>query len=219
MEDYGEEGRTVMIRVIIVDDHPVVRRGLKQIIEGEPDMQVVGQAENAQEALRVIREIPCDAVVLDITLPDASGLDVLSRLKSERPTLPVLIMSIHEEEQYALRVLKAGASGYLMKESVPEELIKAIRKITGGGKYISPSFSETLIPGQGTTGKSLHEKLSDREFQIMCLIASGKSLKEIGAALCISDKTVSSYRRRILEKMRMSTNADLTRYALEHHLV
>ena len=208
-----------MIRVIIVDDHPVVRRGLKQIIAAEQDMQVVGEGENAREALRVIREVACDAVILDITLPDTSGLDVLSRVKSERPTLPVLIMSIHEEEQYALRVLKAGASGYLMKESVPEELIKAIRKITAGGKYISPSFSETLIPGQGATGKPLHEKLSGREFQIMCLIASGKSLKEIGDALCISGKTVSSYRSRILEKMSMSTNADLTRYALEHHLV
>jgi two-component system invasion response regulator UvrY len=208
-----------MIRVITIDDHPVVRRGLKQIVAAEQDMQVVGEAENAREALRVIREIACDAVVLDITLPDASGLDVLSRLKSERPTLPVLIMSIHDEEPYALRVLKAGASGYLMKNSIPEELIKAIRKITSGGKYISPSIAERLASEFASPGKSPHEKLSDREFQIMCLIASGKSLKEIGEALCISGKTVSSYRARILEKMGMSTNADLTRYALEHHLV
>jgi two-component system invasion response regulator UvrY len=208
-----------MIRVITIDDHPVVRRGLKQIVAAEQDMQVVGEAENAREALRVIREIACDAVVLDITLPDASGLDVLSRLKSERPTLPVLIMSIHDEEPYALRVLKAGASGYLMKNSIPEELIKAIRKITSGGKYISPSIAERLASEFASPGQSPHEKLSDREFQIMCLIASGKSLKEIGEALCISGKTVSSYRARILEKMGMSTNADLTRYALEHHLV
>ena len=207
-----------MIRVITVDDHPVVRRGLKQIIAAEQDMQVVGEAENAREAILVIRRTPCDAVVLDITLPDASGLDVLSRLKSERPTLPVLIMSIHDEEQYALRVLKAGASGYLMKNSIPEELINAIRKITSGGKYISPSLAERLTSEFVSTETSLHEKLSDREFQIMCLIASGKSLKEIGEALCISGKTVSSYRARILEKMHMSTNADLTRYALEHHL-
>ena len=208
-----------MIRVITVDDHPVVRRGLKQIIAAEQDMQVVGEAENAQEAIRVIRETACDAVVLDITLPDASGLDVLSQLKSEHPTLPVLIMSIHEEELYALRVLRAGASGYLMKDSIPEELIKAIRKITAGGKYISSSLAEKLASDLSSPETPLHEKLSDREFQIMCLIASGKSLKEIGEALCISGKTVSSYRARILEKMNMSTNADLTRYALEHHLV
>ena len=208
-----------MIRVIIVDDHPVVRRGLRQIIAAEQEMQVVCEAENAREALRVIRQTACDAVVLDITLPDGSGLDVLSKLKSEHPTLPILIMSIHEEEQYALRVLKAGASGYLMKNSIPEELIKAIRKIASGGKYISPSIAERLASELASPGKSLHGKLSDREFQILCLIASWKSLKEIGEALCISGKTVSSYRARILEKMKMSTNADLTRYALEHDLI
>lgn len=208
-----------MIRVIIVDDHPVVRRGLKQIIAAEQDMQVVGEAENARKAISVIRQTACDAVILDITLPDASGLEVLNQLKREHPTLPVLIMSIHDEEPYALRVLKAGASGYLMKNSIPEELIKAIRKITSGGKYISPSIAERLASEIASPEKSLHGKLSDREFQIMCLIASGKSLKEIGEALFISGKTVSSYRSRILEKMRMSTNADLTRYALEHHLV
>jgi two-component system invasion response regulator UvrY len=208
-----------MIRVITVDDHPVVRRGLKQIIAAEPDMQVVGEAENAREGIRVIRETACDAVVLDITLPDASGLDVLSRLKSECPTLPVLIMSIHDEEPYALRVLKAGASGYLMKNSIPEELIKAIRKITSGGKYISPSIAERLASEFASSEKSPHEKLSDREFQILCLIASGKSLKEIGEALCISGKTVSSYRARILEKMNVKTNADLVGYALKNRLI
>jgi len=208
-----------MIRVITVDDHPVVRRGLKQIIAAELDMQVVGEAENAREALRVIREIACDAVVLDITLPDASGLEVLSQLKSERPTLPVLIMSIHDEEPYALRVLKAGASGYLMKDSLPEELIKAIRKITSGGKYISPSIAERLASEYASPGKSPHEKLSDREFQIMCLIASGKSLKQIGEVLYISGKTVSTYRARILEKMNMKTNADLVGYALQNRLI
>lgn len=209
-----------MIRVIVVDDHPVVRRGLNQIISAQRDMQVEGEAENAREALRVISQTACDAVVLDITLPDASGLEVLNQLKRERPTLPVLIMSIHEEELYALRVLKAGASGYLMKNSVPEELIEAIRKIAGGGRYLSPSLAERLASELvSPETSSLHGKLSDREFQIMCLIASGKSLKEIGSTLCISGKTVSSYRVRILEKMNLKTNADLTRYALEHHLV
>jgi len=208
-----------MIRVIIVDDHPVVRRGLKQIIEEEPDMQVVNQAGNAHDAIFVISQTACDAVILDITLPGVSGIEVLNQLRREHPDLPVLIMSMHEEEQYALRVLKAGAAGYLMKDSIPEELIKAIRKITAGGKYISSSFSETLISLQEAPGKHLHENLSDREFQIMCMIARGKALKEIGEVLCISGKTVSTYRARILEKMKIKTNADITSYALKHELI
>lgn len=208
-----------MIKIIIVDDHPIVRQGLKQIIEGEQDMCLVGQAENAREALQVIRQTPCDIVVLDITLPGASGIDVLNQLKRDRPNLPVLIMSVHEEEQYAPRVFKAGASGYLTKGSIPEELIKAIRKIVSGGKYISPSFSETLIPGHKTSGATLHENLSDREFQILCMIAEGKALKEIGDTLCISDKTVSTYRTRILEKMKMKTNAEMVKYALKYKLI
>jgi two-component system, NarL family, invasion response regulator UvrY len=208
-----------MIRVITVDDHPVVRRGLKQMIAAEQDIQVVGEADNALEAIRVIRETACDAVVLDISLPDASGLKVLGQLQSEHPALPVLIMSMHQEEQYAMRVLRAGASGYLMKDSIPEELIKAIRKIVSGGKYISPSLAEKLASELASPETPPHEKLSDREFQILCSIASGMPLKEIGEALCISGKTVSSYRARILEKMGMITNADLIRYALEHRLV
>jgi two-component system, NarL family, invasion response regulator UvrY len=208
-----------MIRVIIVDDHPVVRRGLKQIIEEEPDMQMVNQAGNARDAISVIGQTACDAVILDITLPGVSGIEVLNQLRREHPDLPVLIMSMHEEEQYALRVLKAGASGYLMKDSIPEELIKAIRKITAGGKYISSSFSETLISLQEAPGKPLHENLSDREFQIMCMIARGKALKEIGEVLCISGKTVSTYRARIMEKMKIKTNADITSYALKHELI
>jgi len=208
-----------MIRVIAVDDHPVVRRGMEQIIAAERDMQVVGDAESAREAINIIRQTACDVVVLDITLPNGSGLDVLSQLKSERPALPVLIMSIHDEKQYALRVLKAGASGYLMKNSIPEELIKAIRKVTAGGRYVSPSLAEGLVSGFSSPGKSPHEKLSDREFQILCLIASGKSLKDIGATLSISGKTVSSYRTRIMEKMNMKTNADLVGYALQNKII
>lgn len=208
-----------MIRVIIVDDHPVVRQGLKQIIEGEPDMQVVNQAGNARDAVTVIRQTPCEAVILDITMPDGSGLDVLSKIRYEQPDLPVLIMSMHEEEQYALRVLKAGASGYLMKDTIPEELIKAIRHIIDGGKYISNSLSEKLISMQEAPVKTIHEKLSDREFQIMCMIARGKSLKEIGEILCISGKTVSTYRSRILEKMKMKTNADIVSYSLKNKLI
>ena len=208
-----------MIRIITIDDHAVVRRGLKQIIEEEPDMKVVGEAGDGRDAISVIRQTAREIVILDISLPGISGIEVLHHLRHEHPDLPVLIMSMHEEEQYALRVLKAGASGYLKKDSIPEELIKAIRKIIAGKKYISPSFSETLIPGQKLSEKPLHENLSDREFQIMCMIARGKALKDIGEALCISGKTVSTYRTRILEKMRMKTNADMVSYALKHELI
>lgn len=207
-----------MIRVITVDDHAVVRRGLKTIIEEEPDMQVVGEAGDGRDALSVIRQTPCDLVILDISMPGISGIEVLHQLRHDYPDLPVLILSMHEEEQYTLRVLRSGASGYLKKDSIPEELIKAIRKIIAGGKYISPSFSESLITGPELSDKPPHEKLSDREFQIMGMIACGKSLKDIGEALCISAKTVSTYRTRILEKMGMKTNADIVSYVLEHKL-
>jgi two-component system invasion response regulator UvrY len=208
-----------MIRVIVVDDHPVVRRGLKQIIDAEADMRVVAEAENAREAISVIRKTGCDAVVLDITLPGGSGIEVLQQLETERPNLPVLILSVHEEEQYARRMLKAGASGYLMKDSAPENLIGAIRKIARGGKYISPSFAEMLAAEVASETTSLDQKLSNREFQILCMIASGKSLREIGETLCISAKTVSTYRTRILEKMGMKTNAEMVGYALKNKLI
>jgi len=208
-----------MIRVITVDDHAVVRCGLKQIIEEESDMQVVNEAGNGRDAISVIRQTVCDVVILDISLPGISGIEVLHHIRHERPDLPVLIMSMHEEKQYASRVLKAGASGYLMKDSIPEELINAIRRIIAGIKYISPSFSEALILEQESSGKALHENLSDREFQIMCMIARGKALKDIGEELCISGKTVSTYRTRILEKMKMKTNAEIVSYALKHELI
>jgi len=208
-----------MIKVIVVDDHPVVRRGLKQIIEDEPDMEVVGEAKNAGECFALVRKTDCTLVLLDITLPDRSGFDVLKQLKYEHPNLPILILSVHSEDQYGLRFIKAGASGYLMKEGAPEELVSAIRKVNAGGKYVSASLAEKLVYHLGALDKPLHENLSDREFQILCLIAWGKSLKDIANELCISEKTVSTYRARILEKMKMSTNSDLTRYALDHHLV
>jgi len=208
-----------MIKVIIVDDHPVVRRGLKQIIEDEPDMQVAGEATNAGECFSLVRKMECSLVLLDISLPDKSGFDVLKQLRYEHPKLPVLILSVHSEDQYAVRFIKAGASGYLMKEGAPEELVKAIRKVHAGGKYVSASLAEKLASHLDTSDKPPHENLSDREFQILCLIAKGESLKGIADELCISEKTVSTYRSRIMEKMKMSTNSDLTRYALENHLV
>jgi two-component system invasion response regulator UvrY len=208
-----------MIKVIIVDDHPVVRRGLKQIIEDEPDMQVAGEAKNAGECFSFVRKTDCTLVLLDITLPDGNGFDVLKQLKYEHPNLPVLILSVHPEEQYGLRFIKAGASGYLMKEGASEELVKAIRKVNAGGKYVSASLAEKLVSNLDAFDKPPHENLSNREFQILCMIARGKSLKSIAGELCVGEKTVSTYRSRIMEKMKMSTNSDLTRYALENHLV
>jgi DNA-binding NarL/FixJ family response regulator len=208
-----------MIKVIIVDDHPVVRRGLKQIIEDEPDMEVAGEAKNAGECFSLVRKTDCTLVLLDITLPDGSGFDVLKQLKYEHPDIPILILSVHPEDQYGLRFIKAGASGYLMKEGAPEELVKAIRKVSAGGKYVSASLAEKLVSYLGAFDKPPHENLSNREFQILCMIAHGKSLKSIAGELCVSDKTVSTYRSRIMEKMKMSANSDLTRYALENHLV
>lgn len=208
-----------MIKVIIVDDHPVVRRGLKQIIEDESDMQVAGEAKNAGECFSLVRKTDCTLVLLDITLPDRSGFDVLKQLKYEHPKLPVLILSAHSEDQYGLRLIKAGASGYLMKEGAPEELVKAIRKVNAGGKYVSASLAEKMIFQLDASEKPSHESLSNREFQILCMIARGKSLKSIAGELCVSEKTVSTYRSRIMEKMKMITNYDLIRYAVENHLV
>jgi two-component system invasion response regulator UvrY len=207
-----------MIKVIVVDDHPVVRRGLRQIIEDEPDMEVAGEAKNAEECFSLVRKTDSTLVLLDITLPDRNGFDVLKQLRYEYPGLPVLILSAHSEELYGLRLIKAGAAGYLMKEGAPDELVKAIRKVNSGGKYVSGSLAEKLVSRPGASDQLPHESLSNREFQILCMIARGKSLKSIADELCVGEKTVSTYRSRIMEKMRMSTNSDLIHYALENHL-
>ena len=209
-----------MIKILIADDHAVVRRGLKQILAEEPNMAVFGEACNAQEVLKNVREQNWDIVILDITMPDRSGLEVLKELKNIRPKLPVLILSIHPEEQYAVRVLKAGAAGYMTKESAPEELVKAVRKVIKGSKYIRPSLAEKLAFDLETDSeKPLHEALSNREYQVMCMIASGKTVKEIAKKLYLSVKTISTHRARILEKMKMKTNAELTHYAIKNRLV
>jgi two-component system, NarL family, invasion response regulator UvrY len=208
-----------MIKVIVVDDHPVVRRGLRQIIDDEPDMKVAGEANNADECLSLVRKTDCTLVVLDVTLPDRDGFDVLKQLRYEHPGLPVLMLSIHPEELYGLRLIKAGAAGYLMKEGAPDELVKAIRKAHAGGKYVSAALAEKLVSHLSGCKQPPHENLSNREFQILCLIARGKSLKSIADELRVGEKTVSTYRSRIMEKMGMSTNYDLIRYASEHRLV
>jgi DNA-binding NarL/FixJ family response regulator len=209
-----------MIRVLIADDHAVVRQGLKQIIGDTPELLVAGEATNGQEVLDQVRAETWDVVVLDISMPDRSGLDILKQLRSERPTLPVLVLSMYSEDQYATRVLKAGASGYLTKDSAADELVKAIRKVVNGGRYVSPLLAEKLAFEIGDDSSRLpHETLSDREFQVLRLIAAGKSVKEIAAELSLSVKTVSTYRARLLEKMNLGTNAELMHYALQNGLI
>ncbi len=206
--------------ILVADDHAVVRRGLKQLLLEEYGAPNIGEAGHAAETLQLARTRDWDLIVLDISMPGMSGLEVLKELRQLRPQTPVLILSAHPEEQYALRVLKAGAAGYMNKESASEYLIEAVRKVSAGGRYISPAVAELLAAGIGTdTEKLPHEILSDREFLVLCLIASGKTVGQIGAELSLSVKTISTYRARTLTKMGMKTNADLTRYAIRHGLV
>lgn len=209
-----------MIEILIVDDHAVVRTGLRQILSEISDMTVTDEACDAREALDKIRTNNYSVVVLDIALPGKSGLDALKEIKSERPELPVLILSMYPEDQYAIRVLKSGAAGYMTKESAPEELVKAVRTVAGGKKYISPSVAERLASHLDFAGKKeLHEMLSDREYQVLCMIASGKPPGEIAQKLSLSVKTISTYRSRILEKMNLNNNAELTTYAIQKRLI
>lgn len=209
-----------MIKILIADDHAIVREGLKQILLESPDLVVIAEASTGQEVLDKAVKNDLDLVVLDISMPGRGGMDILKEIKSLKPKLPVLILSMYPEEQYAVRVLKSGASGYLTKESAPVELVKAIRQISQGKKYISPSLAEKLaVDLEVSSDKLPHETLSDREYQVMCMIASGKTLKEIADGLSLSIKTISTYRSRILEKMNMKTNAELTHYAVKNSLV
>ena len=209
-----------MIRILIVDDHAILRRGLKEILEREFRDVSIGGAGTAEQALTQLDSEKWDLVILDITMPGRSGLDVLRNLKALRPKLPVLVLSMHPEDQYGKRVLKAGASGYMNKESAPEELIKAVRKLLSGGRYVSPTLAETLAVDLGRDdGTPAHERLSDREFEVLRKMASGKTVGQIAEELHVSVPTVSTYRARILEKMGMSNTAELIRYALSHHLV
>jgi two-component system, NarL family, invasion response regulator UvrY len=207
-----------MYRVLLVDDHAVVRRGMQQIIAEEAENWVTGEAANAGEALRLLRTQVWNAAVLDLTMPDRNGLDLLVEIKKELPHLPCLLLSMHPEDQFALRALKLGASGYLTKETAPQELLNALKKIVSGGRYISQSLAEKLaFPAEHNRPQP--ELLSDREYQVLLLIASGKTSTEIANALRLSVKTISTYRTRILTKMRMRNNAELTYYAVQNGLV
>jgi two-component system invasion response regulator UvrY len=209
-----------MLKILIIDDHEVVRRGVKTIFDEESSSMVFGEASTAPEALNRISEQDWDIVVLDLGLPGRSGLDLLTELKHIRPRLPILILSMHSEEQYARRALKAGASGYITKDSSRTELVKAVKRVVEGGRYVSATLAEQLaVDLQSGIDRPHHEKLSNREFEILCLIASGKTVGEIANIVSLSDKTISTYRARVLEKMNMKTNAELTHYAIANKLV
>lgn len=209
-----------MIRVILTDDHPILRKGLRQLLEEQADISIVAEAGNGNELMEKLANCKCDLIVLDISMPGRNGLDVLRQLRQDYQRIPVLVLSMHPEEQYAVRAIRSGASGYMTKESAPDELVKAVRKIHGGGRYVSESLAERLlIEVASPVDIEPHTLLSDREFQILCLIGEGNTISAIADKLCISVKTVSTYRSRILLKMNMKNNAELAKYAIKKGLV
>ena len=210
-----------MTRILLVDDHPVVRQGIKQVLSGAFEPAVVGEAANAQEGLNEVRSTEWDVMVLDITLPGMSGLDLLKDLKRERPMLPVLVLSMHPPDQFARRAMNAGASGYLTKDSPPTELVKAVGEVIAGRRYLNPAAIAELTTThyQPDRGQRPHEALSDREYQVLRMIASGITVSQVATRLSLSVKTVSTYRARVLEKMGMKTTAELMHYGIQHGLV
>lgn len=208
-----------MIRVVIADDHPVVQAGLRQIVAGQPDMRVVGEAANGDGVLAVLAGSPADVLLLDLTMPGAPFPGLLKHVLARYPGVPVLVMSMHPEDQFARRALREGAAGYLTKERTPDDLVEAIRNVTRGGTYVSPALAEQLAASlDGRRPAVPHEALSDREHEVLRLIGGGRTVGEIAAQLTLSPKTVSTYRTRILQKLRLRTSAELIRYALEHQL-
>jgi len=209
-----------MIRVLVADDHTIVREGWKQILAKSNDLVVAGEASNGNDVLKMVREQQWDVLVTDMSMPGRNGIELIKLVKEARPKLPVLVLSMYGEDQYAVRAIRAGASGYLNKESASEQLVTAIRKVASGGVHVSAAVAEAMVHNlRGDAAATPHEQLSDREFQVLRLIASGKSTTEIAGELVLSPKTVSTHKTRILEKMRMSNQAELIRYAIEHKLV
>lgn len=209
-----------MIRVIIIDDHAILRRGLAQIIAESGDMECVGEAETSAQGMRLLRETACNVVLLDISLPDRNGVETVKLIHKEFPRVQTLMLSMHPENQYAVRSLKAGAAGYLTKQSAPSQLLSAIRQVTQGRKYVTPAVAEELALTLNENVEEMpHKSLSDREFQTMCHIASGRTLTEIAQQMSLSVKTVSVYRARLLEKMRLKNNAEITHYAIKNGIV
>jgi two-component system, NarL family, invasion response regulator UvrY len=208
------------IHVLIADDHAIVRQGLKQILSETDDLVIAGEADDGPEALRLARKKHCDVFLLDISMPSRNGIDTLKQLRKEFPRLPVLMLSMHSEEQYAVRAIKSGAAGYLTKQSAPELLVTAIRQVAGGKRFISPTLADQLAAAISDDHEKMpHERVTDREYQVLVRIASGKPLKLIAQELNLSVKTVSEYRKRLLDKMRLMTTADIIRYGVEHGLV
>ena len=208
------------IRVFIADDHAIVREGLKQILAEQRDIVVAGEAENGLDAIKLFRKSRCHVMLLDISMPDRNGIEVLKQIKQERPELAVLMLSMHREDQYAIRALKAGAAGYLTKQSAPRELVTAIRQVAGGQKYVSATLAQALASQVGADHDAPpHDSLSDREFQTLTMIASGRTVSEIARELSLSVKTISEYRARLLAKMNLKTSAELTHYAIRNGLV
>jgi len=209
-----------MLRILIADDFPLFRRGVKDLLVDGLGPVTVGECGNAHELLDLVRREKWDMLILDITMPGTTGTEALKQLKAACPKLPVLVLSMHPEDQYAVRMFKAGADGYMTKASAPEELVEAIKKLLGGGQYVNASLAEKLaLTVKSSTGGVPHELLSDREYEVMCLIASGKTVSEIAETMHLGVTTISTYRARILEKMQLKNNAELTRYALERGLV
>jgi two-component system, NarL family, invasion response regulator UvrY len=209
-----------MLQVLLVDDHELIRAGLKQVLQAGLGRMNVGEAANATDAMTLLQKQTWNIAITDITLPGRSGLDLLIEFKNLRPEMPVLVLSVLSEDEIAMRVLKAGAAGFVHKETSGDELVKAVRKVLAGGKYVSPSLAEKLAMQIGNpVTDDPHKKLSDREYLVMTMLASGKTLTQIAKILSLSIKTISTYRSRILQKMHMATNAELTRYALKHGLV
>lgn len=208
------------IRVFIADDHAIVRAGLKQILAESPDIIVAGEAENGIDAIQLFRKAKCHVMLLDISMPDRSGIDVLKQIKKEYPDIAVLMLSMHREDQYAIRSLKAGAAGYLTKQSAPLELVTAIRQVAGGQKYVSAALAQELAATVGEDHqRPLHDSLSDREYQTLTMIASGKTVSAIAEELSLSVKTISEYRARLLIKMKLKNSAELTHYAIKNQLI
>jgi two-component system, NarL family, invasion response regulator UvrY len=209
-----------VIKVLVADDHAIVRRGLRQILAETADVIVGGEAATGDEVLQLVRDQRWSVVILDISLPRGNGLELLTTIRREKPETPVLILTVHPEEQYAVRCIKAGAAGFLNKESAPEQLIEAVRKIAGGGRYVTTELAETLASVlAGASPGAPHERLSDREFEIFKMLGSGRTVSQIAQQLALSVKTVSTHRARILKKMSLQTNAELTHYAMRNHLV
>ncbi len=206
-------------RVFVADDHALFREGVKSLLAEESDLVVAGESGSAKETLDRIRNDAFDILLLDISLPDGSGIDLLHQIRPHKPDLPILILSMHPEEQYAVSLLRAGASGYLTKDAVPQQVVQAIRTLLQGRKYISPAVAHILADDIGSDRRPAHEQLSEREFQVFCKLAAGRSVGTIAEELFLSNKTVSTYRARILEKMNAKSNADLTYYAIKNGLI